>query len=48
MICEPLLRSVLVADEPARADDGTSVQRKTTGPDHEGAEVILFTISGIR
>lgn len=35
-----------VADLPKKADDGTSVQRKTYGPNKDGAEVILFTISG--
>lgn len=35
-----------VADEPAKADDGTTVQRKTYGPGRDGAEVVLFVIKG--
>jgi polyhydroxybutyrate depolymerase len=35
-----------VSDEPKTVDDGTAVERKTYGPGKEGAEVILFTISG--
>ncbi len=36
----------VVTDEPKKADDGTTVQRKTYGPGRDGAEVVLFTIHG--
>jgi polyhydroxybutyrate depolymerase len=35
-----------VTDLPKRADDGTSVQRKTYGPGRDDAEVVLFVING--
>jgi polyhydroxybutyrate depolymerase len=35
-----------VVDLPDRANDGTTVQRKTWGPGREGAEVVLFLIEG--
>jgi polyhydroxybutyrate depolymerase len=31
---------------PNKADDGTSVTRKTYGPGKEGSEVVLFIIAG--
>ena len=31
---------------PKKADDGTTVQRKTYGPGKDGAEVVLFVING--
>jgi polyhydroxybutyrate depolymerase len=36
----------VVAAEPKKADDGTSVERRTYGPGKEGAEVVLFVIDG--
>jgi len=35
-----------VVDLPDRANDGTTVQRKTWGPGRDGAEVVLFVIDG--
>jgi polyhydroxybutyrate depolymerase len=35
-----------VVDLPDQVNDGTTVQRKTWGPGKEGAEVVLFVISG--
>ena len=35
-----------VTDEPKKIDDGTTVQRKTYGPGKDGAEVVLFVITG--
>ena len=35
-----------VTDEPKKTDDGTTVQRKTYGPGKDGAEVVLFVITG--
>jgi polyhydroxybutyrate depolymerase len=36
----------VIADMPKKADDGTTVQRKTYGPGKDGAEVVLFVING--
>ncbi len=36
----------VVADEPDRADDGMTVERRTYGPGKNGAEVILMVIKG--
>ena len=36
----------VVVDLPDRADDGTTVERKTWGPGAEGAEVILYVVEG--
>jgi len=36
----------VIADMPKKADDGTSVQRKTYGLGKDGAEVVLFIING--
>jgi len=36
----------VVTNMPSKADDGTSVQRKTYGPGKDGAEVVLFVING--
>jgi len=36
----------VVASEPKKVDDGTTVERKTYGPGKDGAEVILFVING--
>ena len=36
----------VVTDEPKKADDGTTVERKTYGPGKDGAEVVLFVING--
>ena len=36
----------VVADMPKKAEDGTTVQRKTYGPGKDGAEVVLFVING--
>ena len=35
-----------IRDEPDRADDGTTVKRKTYGPGKDGAEVVLVIIDG--
>jgi polyhydroxybutyrate depolymerase len=35
-----------VTDEPKKTDDGTTVQRQTYGPGKDGAEVVLFVITG--
>jgi polyhydroxybutyrate depolymerase len=35
-----------VTDEPKKTDDDTTVQRKTYGPGKDGAEVVLFVITG--
>ena len=36
----------VVADEPDRADDGMTVERRTYGPGNDGAEVVLIVIKG--
>jgi polyhydroxybutyrate depolymerase len=36
----------VVTDEPNKADDGMTVQRKTYGPGKDGAEVVLVVING--
>lgn len=36
----------VVADEPKKFDDGTTVERKTYGPGKDGTEVVLFVIKG--
>jgi polyhydroxybutyrate depolymerase len=36
----------VITQEPNKADDGTSVERKTYGPGKDGAEVVLLTIKG--
>jgi polyhydroxybutyrate depolymerase len=35
-----------ITDEPNKADDGMTVQRKSYGPGTDGAEVVLLTING--
>ena len=36
----------VITDMPKKADDGTTVQRKTYGPGKDGAEAVLFVING--